>query len=85
MTMEIKQDGNKVVVTLSVKLAYTNYNFPFSYDCGAEWIAKMLSQELRVMASDNLALVRKKAYLQGVDDKKKRKTLANWFTGAWAD
>jgi hypothetical protein len=70
--INISRTGTKVIVSIEGGPLNATYNF--SYDCGNEHYAHLLSTHFDKVLSDRIELVRSKEYQAGYNDHKKRKS-----------
>jgi hypothetical protein len=60
-----------------------NWNWTPVIACHSEPYAILLSQNLRDHLYNELTRIRREAYLEGWNDKQKRKPKTTWWTGLW--
>ena len=83
-TMYVRRD--KTSVELSVHIPYVNDDnatFPFSFDCGYEWVAKLLERSLRDALASTVKGIREEEYYAGLKDARgKKENRRDFFSGA---
>lgn len=78
--LAIVRDNSDVIVKLDLHVpTYETRVFGFTFKCGNEVYAGLLTQAMREAVSDALMAARKQAYDQGWADAKAKRAKQTWF------
>lgn len=78
--LEFLREGSNIKVKVDTSI---NWNFTPVINCGSEPYAILLRQNLADNLYSELTRIRREAYLDGWNDKQKRKLKKTWWTGRW--
>lgn len=78
--IQIRRDGNKVVVTVNSKLTTETPFYPFERDQGSVNHAELLRKQLESVVSEEMKAIREKAYLAGYKDGRAKRIKQTWFS-----
>lgn len=78
--LEFKREGSTIQVKVDTSI---NWHFTPVINCNSEPYAILLSQNFRDNLYNELTRIRREAYLDGWNDKQKRKPKKSWWKGTW--
>jgi hypothetical protein len=81
--ISIDRDGTKVRVRVAGRHPVGGYTWTLHSEQGNDSDALMLAHNLAGNLFDQLQRIRREAYQQGWEDKKKRRPEKSWFSGRW--
>lgn len=78
--INIQSNGSTVEVKIDTSVGY---HYSTKITCGDNVHAILLSQDLNDKMRKHLSKIREEAYLEGWNDKLKRKPKSTWWSGRW--
>jgi len=77
--IEVKREKETVIIAVSLWNDSTFTLFSFPFNCGQEWIARLLKETLCEQLESKVVRTRQEAYGQGWDDARKRRARKTQF------
>ncbi len=76
----ITTQGSSIILKIESGYPIGNYIHTFEHSCSAEFIAKLLADNISEHLDEMIRNIRKEEYNKGYDDKKQRKPKKEWFS-----
>jgi len=81
--IDITRDGCEIALVVTPDFPINDLKFSFTYNTGAEWVARLLRANIHQRQMSILTQIRREAYEQGWKDAKAHRTKKSWFSGMW--